>query len=119
MDIESAALLTAGVMIWEEVYIGSLFLESNTLPVRLTPADFLPGSNLELAMILWKRLRPLDPDPLVDGSLTPLPVKENFLDAKLDGLISAGDRLSSSELPPLYSGPSSSLMSITIGILAG
>ena len=38
---------------------------------------------------------------------------------KLDGLISPLDRLSSSELPPLYWGSSSSLRSIKTGFFAG
>src|SRR5271170_5751426 len=72
-------------------------------------------------MISWKRLCPLDSDLVREEPFASLPVRENFFDfgKKLDGLISPLEGLSSSELPPLYWGSSSSLLSMTIGLIAG
>jgi len=66
-------------------------------------------------MISWKRLWLLDPVLVGEDPLAALPLNENLLerDKKLEGLISPLEGLSSSELPPLYCGPSSSLISMT------
>jgi hypothetical protein len=117
--MESAARFEVEEAILDEVDPGSLFLASKTLPVKPDLVGFL-GSNLALAMISLKRVPPLEPWLALFVLPDPFAPKELFADfgTKFEGLISARDKSSSSELPPLYCGPSSSLRSITNGFFA-